>query len=262
MVAKAKDSEPSRVSAISRPVRRRYQDVVEEVLKAVAVGSISAGDRLSNERELAKRCGVSRSSAREALLALELSGVVEVRPGSGCFLTGMGLHADALVSSAVDSLPRELLEVRQLIEPQVAQLCALRARKEDLKRLERLVADADRKRSDSSPEGLERFVGLSLDFHRELARSCGNATLTSLMSHLVNAAEHPLWLLIDGIVVRDPVTRSKQVEEHRIILNAIIQGRGEVSAEAMTTHLGALSTRIFGKNLSPPKVVRTRRTTR
>src|SRR5579863_2321877 len=106
--------------------RRRYLDVAEEVLRAVAVGTIGAGDRLPNERELAERCDVSRATVREAILALELGGVVEVRPGSGTYLTGLGVPSANLVAPTVDSSPRELLHARQIIEPAVVQLCAMR----------------------------------------------------------------------------------------------------------------------------------------
>ena len=245
--------------------RRRYLEVAEEVLRAVAVGSISAGDRLPNERQLAERCGVSRSTVREALLALELGGVIEDRPGSGCFLTGMGVHAGALAAPPVDSSPRELLEVRQVIEPPVASLCAGNIRGIGLRRLEDLL-DAAERQSESEvdgpgaePAGTHDFVSLSLAFHRELASHCGNTILSSITSHLVDAGEHPLWLLVDSIVVRDRPTRARQIAEHRTILDALAARRGDVAAQAMAEHLGALQARIFGPEVIPPKVSRARR---
>lgn len=244
---------------IPRRERRRYLDVAEEVMRSVAIGSIGVGDRLPNERELALRCDVSRSTVREALLALELSGVIEVRPGSGCYLTGMGVHSGTVVAPPADSSPRELIEVRRTIEPTVARLCASHMRTGDVRRLQRLVDDAATE-SASLPAGtLDRFVGLGLAFHRELSAMCGNSILAGLISHLVDAGEHPLWILVDGIVVRDPETRSRQIEEHHTILRAIARGDGATAAEAMTAHLGAISDRIFGPEQDPPRVTRTRR---
>jgi GntR family transcriptional regulator, uxu operon transcriptional repressor len=78
-----------------RAARRRYLDVADHILRAVAAGTITLGDRLPNERELSSVCAVSRSSVREALLALELGGVIEGRPGSGWYLTGVGAPASA-----------------------------------------------------------------------------------------------------------------------------------------------------------------------
>jgi len=239
--------------------RRRYLDVAEEVLRAVAVGTIGAGDRLPNERELAERCDVSRATVREAILALELGGVVEVRPGSGTYLTGLGVPSANLVAPTVDSSPRELLHARQIIEPAVVQLCSMRIRAADLTRLERLVDQAQEESESAGPGRLDQFVALSLAFHRELAACCGNSVLAGLTSHLVNAAEHPMWALIDGIVVRNPETRTCQLAEHRAILRAIAGGNGAAAVAAMTTHLGALGNRLFGADRTPPKVSRARR---
>jgi DNA-binding FadR family transcriptional regulator len=239
--------------------RRRYLDVAEEVLRAVAIGTIGAGDRLPNERELAERCEVSRATVREAMLALELGGVVEVRPGSGTYLTGLGVPSANSVAPPVDSSPRELLHARQIIEPAVVQLCSMRIRAADVKRLERLVDEAQAESESAEPGRLDQFVSLSLAFHRELAACCGNSVLAGLTSHLVNAAEHPMWALVDGIVVRNPETRTCQLEEHRAILRAIARGHGAAAVTAMTTHLGALGNRLFGADGTPPKVSRARR---
>jgi len=240
-------------------VRRRYLDVVEEVLRSIAVGAITTGDRLPNERDLAARCAVSRSSVREALLALELGGIIEVRAGAGCYLTGMGIHADPLVAPLADSSPRELLEMRQVIEPTVARRSAARASADALARLRRLVDESEQAIDASDPEDLDQFVDLSLGFHRELARTCGNAIMAGFMGHLVNAGEHPLWLLIDGIVVRDRATRARQVAEHGAILDAVTHRQGDEAAALMNDHLGALSARIFGPASQRPKVQRSRR---
>lgn len=246
-------------SPVQSGERRRYLDVAEEVLRAVAVGTIGVGDRLPNERELAERCEVSRATVREAMLALELGGVVEVRPGSGTYLTGLGVPSANLVAPPVDSSPRELLHARQIIEPAVVQLCSMRIRAADVERLERLVDEAQAESESAEPGRLDQFVSLSLAFHRELAACCGNSVLAGLTSHLVNAAEHPLWALVDGIVVRNPETRTCQLEEHRAILRAIARGHGAAAVTAMTPHLGALGNRLFGADGTPPKVSRARR---
>ena len=110
--------EPQRRGAAGE--RRRYLVVVEEVLRSVAVGALAAGDRLPDERSLADRCSVSRATVREALLALELGGVVDIRPGSGVYLSGMGVRSGSPPVPALDASPRELLEARQVVEPTVA----------------------------------------------------------------------------------------------------------------------------------------------
>lgn len=231
--------------------RRRYMFVAEKILHAMALGTFARGDRLPTERELAARWNVSRSTVREAMLALELSGVVEVRPGSGCYLTGMGLPAGAAAATAGETMPlasapRELLAVRQLIEPPIAHACAWLIRPSGLRALETLLNDTENASVAVEETGIERFVRFNLAFHRELAQHCGNAVLASLASHLTDAGEHPLWMLVDSIAVRSPRTRAAQIKEHRTILTAIAEHRGNDAEQAMATHLGAISARIFG----------------
>lgn len=244
-----------------RKERRRYLHVVEEVLRAVSIGTISGGDRLPNERQLSEMCGVSRGIVREALLALELSGVIEIRPGSGCYLTGMGVFTGAQPVPPGDSSPRELLEARQIIEPSAARLAAQRVSPKDLRRLAALIDDAETTSAsmDRTVDGPDHFVRLTLAFHRELAQACGNAILASVTGHLVDAGEHPLWLLVDKNVVRDPAIRSTQISEHRAVLTAVAARHSEAAAEAMAVHLGALSARILGPPQASVHVRRARR---
>jgi DNA-binding FadR family transcriptional regulator len=238
--------------------RRRYLVVAEEVLKAVAVGNLTVGDRLPNERALAEQFGVSRSTVREALFALELGGVIQVRPGSGYFLTGAGIQTESQPPLAGTS-PRHLVEVRGLLEPAVARHCAQEISRADVERLSALVDDAERAGLGSSQDSIDRYLALNFDFHLELAQTCGNPLLAGLIGQLLGTGKHPLWLLMNGIVVRDPAIRTQQVAEHRAILWAIADGRGEEAGEAMAAHLGALSARVFGSGTGRLRVTRSRR---
>jgi DNA-binding FadR family transcriptional regulator len=231
--------------SVSQPGRRRYLDVADEILRSVAVGAILAGQRLPNERELAQRCGVSRATVRDALLALELSGVVEVRAGSGCYLTGTDLRSQLSAVPAADVAPQQLLEVRQMVEPPAAKLSAERARRAEVEHLRGILAAAEEFPEDASESELDEFVSLNLAFHRDLARSSGNVIVADVVRHLVDAADHPLWLVVDRIAVRDPAARRQQVTEHRAVLDAVACGDPERAAGAMAGHLGAVSTRIF-----------------
>lgn len=242
--------------AAGQPERRRYLAVAEEILRAVALGNLVVGDRLPQERELARRCGVSRSTVREALLALELGGVIEVRPGAGCFLVGTNSLAGSMAALPIDSQPRQLLEVRRELEPLAARHCAADIRSDDLARLSSLLDEAAVESGARPPDGLDRYLLLNLAFHREIARSCRNQVLAALTVQLIDAESHPLWMMVDGIVVRDAATRAKQLDEHRSILQAITAGDVEAAAAAMAAHLDALGTRMFGPGTARPKLVR------
>jgi GntR family transcriptional regulator, uxu operon transcriptional repressor len=239
--------------------RRRYLDVIEEIMRLMALAALKPGDRLPNERQLTNRCAVSRSTVREALLALELCGVIEVLPGSGCYLIGGGMAPRFPVGPVGESSPRELLDVRQMIEPTIARLCARSAGAGDVRRICQLIEEANAENDSPTAGNFQRFAALGLGFHRELGAVCGNAILTGIMGYLADPHAHPLWYLVDGIIARDADVRVKQVDEHGAILRAIGERDGDAAAEAMTSHLGAVSTRLFGPEVPLASVARTLR---
>ncbi len=238
---------------------RRYLFVAEEILRAVALGNLTVGDRLPDERALAEACKVGRSTVREAILALELAGVVEVRQGAGCYLIGSGMVDGAGLKVRTDALPKQMLEVRQLLEPEAARLCALYITAQELDHLQKLLDDAEKASKELSAESHERFLALNLSFHRDLSRACGNQVLYDTVSQMVNSENHPLWALVDTMVVRSADVRQQQVLEHQAILSAIASGQHDKAREAMEIHLEALKGRIFGSERPRTRVVRTMR---
>jgi DNA-binding GntR family transcriptional regulator len=118
------------------------------------------------------------------------------------------------------------------------------------------VPGALRAGAQTSQDSLDRFLEFNFAFHLELARVCGNPVVAGLIAQLLGTGKHPLWLLMDGLVARDPATRAQEVVEHCTILAAIADGRGEEAEETMAAHLGAHSARIFG---TPSSVTRSPR---
>ena len=98
--------------------RRQYRDVARDIQDIIRSEALAAGDRLPPERGLSDRLGVSRSLVREALILLEIEGVVEVRKGSGIYISDTPLGTGAQVRDDIG--PFELLQARQLIESEVA----------------------------------------------------------------------------------------------------------------------------------------------
>lgn len=238
---------------------RRYVAVVEEILGAVAAGRLSPGDRLPNERELAAQCRTSRPTVRDALLALELFGVIEVRPGSGCYVSSPGIIRRGGSPALLDSPPLELLEARERIEPAIAGLCADRTAPEDVAALGELIERCEHEGDRGDEQDLEAFLRLSHQFHHALALRCGNSIMAEITRQLVDVAAHPLWMLVNGLHVREPGARAVQVDEHRQILRAIAARDGAAASAAMAAHLGALRERIFGRPRSPGAIGRHRR---
>ena len=104
--------------------RRLYQQVAERIKHQIQAGSISAGERLPAEKDLALQLGVSRPIVREALIALEIAGLVEIRTGSGTYIRDRGKLLFPMVDAGPG--PFELLHARLLIEGEVAAEAAIR----------------------------------------------------------------------------------------------------------------------------------------
>ncbi len=221
---------------------RRYLAVAQRLLADIGRGRYAVGDALPADRELAVQLSVSRATVREALLALEFVGVIEVRHGAGTFVrraVGAGVGAPA----SLDAPPRELILTRQAIEPVVAALTATHV---DDATLQRVQDDLDAAAElVERPEELPQFVKLGLRFHADLASGCGNGLLASLTAHLVNVEEHPLWALLNQQAMSQAPARQRQIDEHRAILDAVA-GHSPSSAErAMRVHLDCLGAAIL-----------------
>jgi DNA-binding FadR family transcriptional regulator len=221
---------------------RRYLAVAQELLAAITQGRHSAGDRLPSDREIAAQAGVSRATAREALLALELVGVVEVRHGDGTFVQGRA-GATGVAASALDVAPRELIETRLNLEPAVCALAAQRITDEALGALQRDLDEAAELVAE--PEQLPRFMELGLRFHADLAPCCGNSLMAEIVGQLVNAETHPLWVLVNQLVVSPEQTRREQLAGHRAVLTAIADRDPDRADRAMRAHLDELAAAIF-----------------
>jgi DNA-binding FadR family transcriptional regulator len=225
---------------------RRYLAVADGILAAVGAGHLSPGDRLPNERELARICDTSRTTVRDALLALELFGVVEIRPGSGCYISNLTSSRRRTSSVMMDAVPRELLEARLHVEPQVARICAGNVPPAEIRRLRALIDACEAEGARAALDDLGTFLKMSHDFHSEMARSCGNSILADLTRQLVDVTAHPLWQVVNAMHVRDPANRAGQIAEHRDILDAVERGDPDAAAVAMHDHLARLERNIFG----------------
>src|SRR5438034_4295652 len=167
------------------PGRRRGSGVTDEAIERIrdliASGQWGPGTRLPREADLAKQLGLSRNSLREAVRALSLARVLEVRQGDGTFVSS--LEPEELLEPALSATHLlqgrtvlELFEVRRMLEPEAAALAALRAgdeTKEALRReLDRMYAASDR---------AEELVDADAAFHDVLGEAPGNAVLRSLL---------------------------------------------------------------------------------
>lgn len=210
---------------------RLYEQIVQQIEESILNGTLKPGDQLPPERELALRFGVSRTAVREAVRTLHQRGLVEAYSGRGTFVTNGTSQA---IRSSLDLMmkiqpagPAPLVEVREILEPEIAALAAIRWDEAHLVMMREAIAVMDRERSDG-----EAFIEADLDFHLALAEAAGNPLILSLIDSI-------------GGQLREQRMRIFYVEggpergqfHHKRILEAVEQRDPERAREAMRAHL-------------------------
>lgn len=148
--------------------------VIERIVTYIRSQPLGPGDPLPSQHDLAAQLGVSRPVLREALQGLASLGMIEIRPGSGCYVrdSSVGIDANGLIEEATHESALEVLEARMVVEVEMAGLAAQRANEDDFHRMDLVLARLKRV---SARRQLTTQV--TSDFHRALARSCHNRTL-------------------------------------------------------------------------------------
>ena len=160
--------------------RRLYRQIADQIRGLIRSGEFLAGARLPPERDLAKQLGVSRPSVREALIALEVEGLVEVRIGSGIYvLAANGRAAEAMPESDAPAGPYELLRARYVIEGECAALAAKSAKRHQVDAIEAALDEMQREHDEGRPP-------LASDrlFHLRVAEATGNGALVHVIRTL------------------------------------------------------------------------------
>ena len=166
--------------------QRLYQKVAGQIAGLIRAGELQLGSRLPPERDLSKQLGVSRPTVREAMIALELSGLVEVRTGSGIYVKGSG--SDPSFSFDAGPSPFEILSARKLIEPEIAALAAESISKAELQVLRETLAGLG-----SAIEDHTTSLGPDRDFHTIIATATGNTALISIIDGLWDKMFSPIF---------------------------------------------------------------------
>lgn len=215
----------------SQKMSRLYQAVAERLAKSIAAGDFKPGDRLPAERDLAEQFDVSRTTIREAIIALEIQGMVDVRIGSGVYVS----EASPRTKSApieMDIGAFELTESRLLIEGEVAALAAVNATDDDIADLEKLLVEMDKAnaKGDGSGELVDR------QFHERIAICTRNSAMVAMVEQLWtirNRSPQCVRLL--------EKTRGKGykpvVNEHQAIVEALKSHDPAAARAAMRAHL-------------------------
>ena len=211
--------------------RRLYEQISRKLSQAIAAGEFKLGQRLPSERELAQSFGVSRPTVREAIIALELDGLVQVRLGSGVYVTRRLPPAGK--EAVKDIGPFELLEARRAIEGEVCALAALRIDEGQLEELSRLVAEM---RDDNRHDQVLLSEEADRRFHELIARSTQNSAMVVAVQMLWDARvrspqSHSLDDKVRARGLKPPV------DEHTAILDALQLHDPDAARAAMHRHI-------------------------
>lgn len=220
------------------PPGTAVSEVVRQLTTLLTDGNLVPGSRLPPERKLAEQLGVGRSAVREALAALEVLGIVAVRPGSGTYLRDSTSEllpttlSWGLMLSAGHT--DQLSEVRSALEVEAASLAACRAAEEDLATLDELVAGMR-----ESVDDPESYVEADARFHLVVSRMAGNEVLTDLLRTIRSLLR--VWM------ERRVRTREEALlaaEEHERVLVALRAGDSGAARAAMRAHMRTARTRV------------------
>jgi GntR family transcriptional regulator, transcriptional repressor for pyruvate dehydrogenase complex len=201
---------------------------------------LPVGSRLPPERDLAQSLGVSRPSLREALIALEISGHVEIRGGSGLYVCKPVETATSPTVASLGESPSEVMQARAMLESAVVMLAAAHATAADLARLGECL---DGMRMDLA----HKRVPLDNDraFHITVAEMTGNSVIVRMVGDLFDDRYSPL---ASHVRLRAESLRTWRaaVDEHKAILRALQLRDPLAASAAMTSHLHASETRWLG----------------
>jgi len=225
----AKGSSPTFPGRLNRV--RLYEQVAEQITTWIAENGLQPGDRIPPERELATRLGVSRATLSQALVALEVIGVVAVRHGDGTVVTQSRTRriVEAIREHA-DRLP-EVIDTRDALETKIASLAAARRTTEDLARIDSALEamEADIKAGGRGVEGDERF-------HGAVTTAAHSLLLARLMDEISGLIRETR---IESLAQPDRPATS--LSTHRQIAEAIRAGDAEKAAAIMRAHIEMVS---------------------
>ncbi|UCI06218.1 FadR/GntR family transcriptional regulator [Mesorhizobium sp. B1-1-8] len=221
--------------------QRLYEQVAEQVSGLIAAGEFRAGDRLPPERDLARKLAVSRPVLREAMVALELAGWVEVRSGAGTYVRASGRTALKIVNAGPSAF--ELLAARRTIEGEVAALAAVAATETDVADLRALNEEIGRQTA-SGQTGVEADGA----FHRRLAEVTGNAVLVDIVSHLWAGMNGPILTRFHDLTNR-PGKHRTNIADHEAIVAAVGRHDAAAARQAMAVHIGHVEA-VFAEDIA------------
>ena len=214
-------------SAVSS--QRLYQQVADQVAGLIRSGNLNSGMRLPPERDLAKQLGVSRPTLREALIALEIAGLVEVRMGSGVYVLAGSSSRSPVLDAGCG--PFEILTARKAVEGETAALAALNRNPSSMSRI-------DKAWHAHKAAVQNKQFGYSEDrnFHLAIAQACANPLLLAIVEGLWEHMGAPMTDRL-GQLSQFPTKIRTNIADHLLVKDRIAAGDVEGARAAMHEHI-------------------------
>lgn len=231
--------------------QRPYKAIADKLKTMICEGKYALNDRLPPERELAEQLNVSRSIVREAVIMLEIQGLVEVKQGSGVYIVQLplldefledshGKQGTTLISSELEFGPFELLQARQILESQIASFAALNITKQEIIKLRETIEE-DKLNLGKQIEDYEADES----FHLTIAEASQNSILVEIIKALwLLRNKSKMWAQLHKRIL-DQSYRTKWIEDHEKILFALQRRDPEGAREAMWQHLENVKQTLF-----------------
>jgi DNA-binding FadR family transcriptional regulator len=222
--------------------QRLYRQISDQLRKLIVDGEFPVGSRLPSERDLAVQLGVSRPSLREALIALEVEGYIEVHMGSGIYVCPPAPREGQIDLSSEEG-PLELIRAREMIEGEVAYAAASNANQAQIEAIEQ----AFQLMIEHTNAGINPLQADRL-FHIRVAEATGNSVLVGLVTQLFDARLGPLFKRLHSHF-DSKVVWYEAIEEHSRVMKALHARDPEQAREAMRRHMDISFTR-YSANLT------------
>ena len=216
---------------------RLYERVVQNIEASVLEGTLRLGDKLPSERELCDQFGVSRTVIREAIRALREKGLVNIQPGRGTFITNdtsaaMRQSFGLMVRVGQEGTQKDLIQIRAILEPEIAALAARMAVEEEIAAMQQAVDEMD-----GAVHNADQFIRADQEFHLLLARATKNGLIPMLIDPIVDL----LWEQRKRIFLVEGGAQRGQYH-HKRILQAVIDHQPAEARVFMQEHMKQVGT--------------------
>lgn len=214
--------------------KKIYQYVIEQIQLQIYNGDLKKGDKLPSERDLTEQLDVSRSSVREALRALEVTGLIETRQGEGNYVNGAFDAALLQPLTAMFMLnngtPNDLLEFRTTIEVMASGLAALRINEEQSIELTKILDDLTTATDESHKAELD------IRLHYYIAEITGNILIINILSIISTMME--VFIQTSRLkILENPDNQIILMDNHKNVVESILSKDTDLAKEAMQAHM-------------------------